>query len=351
MNSKKPNRIALVAGVSGIVGRQLVKTLLQNEWQVIGLSRDMSSHPQGIQIVNVDLLDAQHSAQVLQRLSGITHIFYSAWVNAANWAEMVEPNVTMLRNLVTNVDKTAPLQTVSLMQGYKVYGAHLGPFKTPARESDPGVAGAEFNRAQLLWLSHFQQGRKWHWNAIRPGVVGSVVPGNVMNLAISIALYASLCKAQNLPLRFPGSELTWNSVVDHTDAGLLAEATLWAATSPEAVNQAFNANNGDIWRWSELWPHIARWFELECAPPLRLSFQQLFKDSRVAWRELAGQRLVETDILTLNDGSFADFVFGWNYDMFGDGSKLRRAGFTGMQATNDMFFSLFAQLREARIIP
>jgi hypothetical protein len=25
------------------------------------------------------------------------------------------------------------------MQGYKVYGAHLGPFKTPARESDPGV--------------------------------------------------------------------------------------------------------------------------------------------------------------------------------------------------------------------
>lgn len=63
------------------------------------------------------------------------------------------------------------------------------------------------------------------------------------------------------------------------------------------------------------------------------------------------RQLVETDILKLNDGSFADFVFGWNYDMFGDGSKLRRAGFTGMQATNDMFFSLFSQLREARIIP
>ena len=31
--------------------------------------------------------------------------------------------------------------------------------------------------------------------------------------------------------------------------------------------------------------------------------------------------------------------------MFGDGSKLRRAGFTQMQATDEMFFHLFAQLR------
>lgn len=116
---------------------------------------------------------------------------------------MVEPNVTMLRNLVSNIEQTAPLRTVSLMQGYKVYGAHLGPFKTPARESDPGVPGAEFNAAQLTWLSHFQRGKTWHWNAIRPGVVGSTVPGNAMNLALSIAIYASLCKAQDLPLRFP----------------------------------------------------------------------------------------------------------------------------------------------------
>jgi hypothetical protein len=132
---------------------------------------------------------------------------------------------------------------------------------------------------------------------------------------------------------------------------LLADATQWTAISPMAENQAFNVNNGDIWRWSELWPRIARWFELECAPPVRLSFHQLFQDYRTTWRELAGQRLVEADILQLSDGSFADFVFGWDYDMFGDGSKLRRAGFTRMQATDDMFFSLFAQMRAARIIP
>ena len=282
MNKIPQPKIALVAGASGIIGRELVKTLLRNRWEVIGLSRHASSHPENIPFIHVDLLDAQHSAQKLHSLNGVTHIFYSAWANAGNWAEMVEPNVTMLRNLVSNIEQTAPLRTVSLMQGYKVYGAHLGPFKTPARESDPGVPGAEFNAAQLTWLSHFQRGKTWRWNAIRPGVVGS---------------------------------------------------------------------NGDIWRWCELWPRIASWFELASAPPVRLSFHQLFVDYRAHWRELAGQSLVEADILRLSDGKFADFVFGWNYDMFGDGSKLRRAGFTEMQATDDMFFRLFAQLRAARIIP
>lgn len=351
MNKIQQQKVALVAGASGIIGSQLVKTLLRNGWEVIGLSRHALSHPDGIPLVEVDLLDAEDSARALRPLSNITHIFYSAWVNAANWTEMVAPNVTMLRNLVSQIEDRAPLQTVSLMQGYKVYGAHLGPFKTPARESDPVVPGAEFNAAQLTWLSHFQRGKTWHWNAIRPGVVGSAVAGNTMNLALSIALYASLCRALNLPLRFPGSPQTWHSIVDFTDAGLLAEATLWAATSPVAQNQAFNVNNGDVWRWSELWPQIARWFGLEVAPPVRLSFQQLFKDYRAQWRDLAGQRLVEPELLRLSDGNFADFVFGWHYDMFGDGSKLRRAGFSRMQATDEMFFSLFAQLREARIIP
>jgi len=309
MTQKDISKVALVAGASGIVGSQLVNTLLDNGWQAIGLSRRTVQRTDSITTVNVDLLDAQQSAQTLQPLSMVTHIFYSAWLNAANWTEMVEPNITMLRNLVSNIERVAPLESVSLMQGYKVYGAHLGPFKTPARESDPGVPGREFNTAQLSWLSSFQQHKSWRWQALRPGVVGSAAPGSAMNLALSIALYASLCKAEGLPLRFPGSAHSWLSIVDHTDATLLSEATLWASMASAAGNQANNVNNGDIWRWSELWPLIARWFELECAPPVRLSFQQLFTDYRVTWRSLANQfKLQEADILRLSDGLFADFV-------------------------------------------
>lgn len=63
MNKIPQPKIALVAGASGIVGRELVKTLLRNRWEVIGLSRQASPHLENIPFIHVDLLDAQHSAQ------------------------------------------------------------------------------------------------------------------------------------------------------------------------------------------------------------------------------------------------------------------------------------------------
>ncbi|THB83340.1 SDR family oxidoreductase [Pantoea allii] len=352
MKMTQDKKVALVAGASGIVGQQLSQALVTGQWQVTALTHRSELAVSGNEIIAVDLCDRQQTDERLASLTDVTHIFYSAWLNAADWGAMVGPNLAMLQNLVRAIEDIAPLEHVSLMQGYKVYGAHLGRFKTPARESDPGVPGAEFNAAQLNWLSAQQQGKAWHWSAPRPGVVGSDRPGNSMNLALSLAIYASICRAARLPFRFPGSLETWNSLVDFTDATLLAEATIWAARSPDAHNQAFNINNGDLWRWSELWPLIAAWFELEIAPPVSLSFRQMFQDYRALWREIAAENaLAEADILALSDGAFADFVFGWNYDMFGDGSKLRRAGFQGYHATDEMFCDLFARFRAARIIP
>ena len=36
------------------------------------------------------------------------------------------------------------------------------------------------------------------------------------------------------------------------DADLLAEAAIHCSTTPECANQAFNINNGDTFRWSEV---------------------------------------------------------------------------------------------------
>jgi hypothetical protein len=33
---------------------------------------------------------------------------------------------------------------------------------------------------------------------------------------------------------------------------------VWAATDPRAANQAYNINNGDMFRWEEMWPALAR---------------------------------------------------------------------------------------------
>jgi len=70
-------------------------------------------------------------------------------------------------------------------------------------------------------------------------------------------------------LRFPGKSGAYDKLLEMTDAGQLARATVWAATDERCSNQAFNINNGDLFRWSEMWPKIARFFEFEVAPRRR----------------------------------------------------------------------------------
>ena len=92
----------------------------------------------------------------------MTHIFYAAFQDRPSWAELVPPNLAMLVNVVDAIEPVAPgLRHVSLMQGYKVYGAHLGPFKTPAREDDPGHMPPEFNVDQQAFLEDRQKGKAW----------------------------------------------------------------------------------------------------------------------------------------------------------------------------------------------
>ncbi len=59
-----------------------------------------------------------------------------------------------------------------------------------------------------------------------------------------------------------------------TDAGYFGKATVWAATDPRSANQAFNITNGDLFRWEELWPKLAAWFQLETAPPLPMQLSR-----------------------------------------------------------------------------
>jgi hypothetical protein len=82
------------------------------------------------------LLDKEDTAKQLSSLSAVTHIFYTAYQDKPTWAELVAPNLAMLVNVVDAIEPIAlNLQHISLMQGYKVYGAHLGPFKHPPKRA------------------------------------------------------------------------------------------------------------------------------------------------------------------------------------------------------------------------
>jgi nucleoside-diphosphate-sugar epimerase len=303
--------------------------------------------------VSVDLLDADDTRDKLGGLPEVTHVFYAAYQERPTWAELVPPNLAMLVNVVDAVEPVARgLRHVSLMQGYKVYGAHLGPFKTPAREDDPPHMPPEFNVDQQNFLTARQQGKAWTWSAIRPSVVCGYSLGTPMNLVNVIAVYATISKHLGLPLRFPGKPGAYNALLEMTDAGLLAEATVWAATDERAANQAFNVNNGDLFRWSEMWPKIADYFGLEVAPPLPMSLTEVMADKAPLWKQLVADRdLAATSFEEVSSWQFGDAVFGWDYDLIADGSKARRHGFHEYVETADMFRRNFDELRARRIIP
>ena len=254
---------AVVVGANGIIGGNLISHLVElGEWEIIGLSRRGGAPSEKVSHIAVDLLDTAAAKAKLAHLTDVTHIFYAAYQDRPSWAELVPPNLAMLMNTVNAIEPIAPdLEHISLMQGYKVYGAHLGPFKTPARETDANHMPPEFNIDQQDFLEALLKGKSWTWSALRPSVVVGFALGNPMNLASVIAVYASMSKELGLPLRFPGKPGAYDSLLEMTDAGLLARATVFIATNPHCGNQAFNINNGDLFRWSEMWPKIARFFE------------------------------------------------------------------------------------------
>jgi len=227
---KTRKNTALVVGANGVIGNNLIDYLEKmEEWEIIGLSRRANADRANVRFIAVDLLDIADCLKKLGNLDTVTHIYYVAYQDRPTWAELVEPNMKMLSNVLTAVEPVASdLQHISLMQGYKVYGAHLGPFKTPAKESDAGHMPPEFNTSQQQYLEQLQKGKKWTWSAMRPSVVGGTAPNNPMNLAMLIAVYASISKELGIPLRFPGKIGAFQTLMEMTDATLLAKATVWA---------------------------------------------------------------------------------------------------------------------------
>ncbi|MET9533744.1 SDR family oxidoreductase [Streptomyces sp. NPDC006649] len=346
-------RVALVVGANGVVGRDTIQHLRGlDDWEIIGASRRGGTDTDRVRYIAVDLLDADDAREKLGGLTEVTHIFYAAFQDRPTWAELVPPNLAMLVNSVDAVEPVAPgLRHISLMQGYKVYGAHLGPFKTPARESDAGHMPPEFNVDQQSFLERRSQGTSWTWSAIRPSMVGSSALGNPMNLALVIAVYASISKELGLPLRFPGKPGAYTSLFEMTDANLLAKATVWAASDTGGEGQAFNIANGDLFRWDEMWPRIAAYFDMDVAPPLQMSLSTVMADKEALWNEMSARYGLAHSYDEVSCWNFGDFVFGLEYDMFADTSKSRRAGFHEYVETEQMFIRVFEEFRKQKIIP
>ena len=285
---------ALVIGGRGVIGRTLVQALTRlSDWKVTAVSRRAPGFETTAQFISVDLLDAAAARAELGHLRDITHLFY-AGLHGGLASENVEGNLALLVNAVQAVEPIAPnLRHISLQEGGKAYGRHLGAFTTPAKETDPRHMPPNFYYNQEDFLRERQAGKNWSWSALRPELVCGPARGVPLNLMLLVAVYATISKAYGLPLRFPGSQAAYQVLGQVTDAGLLARATIWAATSKAAENQIFNLTNADCFRWQNVWPKLADFFEMPCAPPQQINLAQFMVDKAPIWDRIVSEHKLQ----------------------------------------------------------
>jgi nucleoside-diphosphate-sugar epimerase len=289
----------------------------------------------------------------LKSLTEVTHIFHAAYIERPSLAEMVAPNLTMLKNVVDCLEPIASnLKHIQIIQGTKYYGSHLGPFKTPAKESDPRHLPPNFYFDQEDFIKERQQGRSWSWSAPRPHTVCGFSIGSPMNLSTVIAVYATILKELGLPLSHPGLPGNYKALYQVIDARLLAKAMTWLATEPKCANEAFNITNGDYFRWENLWPQFARYFGMELGHSRHINLTDMMADKGPLWDRIVKKYgLKPYRYEEIVAWPYGDFVFSTEWDIMSNLTKARRYGFHDVVDTEEMFIRLFDEYRKNKIIP
>jgi nucleoside-diphosphate-sugar epimerase len=350
---------ALVVGASGIVGNNLARHLVSKGWQVHGLARRPPADLKGVLPLAADLLDPASLRSTLQGLRP-TDVFISAWLRQQTEAENIRINRAMVRNVIDALSPSGTVKHVALVTGLKHY---LGPFEsygkgilppTPFREEQPRLDIDNFYYAQEDEVFAAARRDGFGWSVHRPHTIIGYALGNAMNMGVTLAVYATICRETGRPFVFPGSEMQWNGLTDMTDARLLARHLEWAATTAAARNQAFNVVNGDVFRWSWMWARLADWFGLKPAPypSRRMPLEHQLADADPIWDEIAHRHgLAIRHLAEITSAWHTDADLGRPIEVVTDMSKSRKLGFLDYQATDDSFFDLFNRLRIERIIP
>lgn len=352
MNTLRKKK-AVVVGALGVMGRYIVDKLAAlPEWEVVGLSRRKGEDRPNVRYVSVDLLHPY-----VPDFDDATHIFYAAFQasagKAADYATNIAPNRDMLIHSVSGVASTSPsLERVVLITGTKYYGTHLGPYRTPAKESDARHSGSNYYFDQIDWLTAYQKGKAWTWTELRPQTLCGFAPGTAMSIVPVIAVYAAMMKELGRPFAWPGKPGSGQTIYQVTGSAHFANAALWAATAPRCANQAYNITNGDYFRWCNVWPRLAEVFDMPTGAPQPVSLTEFMADKTPLWDAMVSKyQLAPYRFDEIAAWPFGDYVFNTTWDVMSDVTKCRLHGFQEVVDSEQMLIDLLRQFRRERIVP
>lgn len=357
-------RKILIAGASGLVGHAATRHFAKLDgWEVVAVSRRTPPPVEGAEFIPVDLLDARACEELFSQMSDITHLVYAAVNEKPNllegWLErkQMEINLAMLRNLFEPLQRAAKhLKHVTVLQGTKAYGAHIGPMAVPARERSPRHPHENFYWLQEDYIRAKQAGSNWAWTILRPQLVVGEAIGSNLNVIPAIGVYAAIWKEAGRPLSFPGGPPYLFELVD---ADLLARSMEWAATTDACRNQHFNITNGDVFRWPEVWPTVAMVLGMEVGPPQPLSLVREMPQHASEWAAIVQKHRLAApgDMHQFVGESFglADFAFAYGAKevnpILVSTIKARKAGFHDCIDSEDLLRKCFRRFQELRLLP
>jgi hypothetical protein len=244
------------------------------------------------------------------------------------------------------------LRHVSLLQGTKAYGLHLGAMKIPGRENEPRHIHPNFYWLQEDDLRRRQQGQAWHWTIFRPQTIFGFTLGSPMYLLGALAVYAAISRELGPALAFPGMGRAVATEI--TDVRLQARAIEWAGRTPAAENQTFNVTNGDVVIWEHLWPELARRFGMEVGVRHPLSLAVVMPGKEHIWKDIQrkyGLAPYSYDEIVGRSWQFADLVLGGDAPSLLSTIKIRKAGFDDCIDTIAMLNEHLDDLESRKIIP
>ena len=352
------NRHALIAGVSGIIGRHLAEHLIATKgWTVTGISRHKHDLPKGAKHISVDLQLGNDVKTGLKRVD-ITHVFITTWLRQATEAENCRVNAGMVRNLLHAVEGKK-INHVALVTGAKHY---MGPFEayaktkvmTPFREEQPRLPFQNFYYDQEDEVFAAAKRQDFTWSVHRPHTLIGYAVGNQMNMAATLGAYAAICKETGRPFVFPGSPQQYEAVVDITDGRIIAKHLLWAATKPVARNNAFNIVNGEVFRWDWMWPKLADHLGVAAAeyPGHAQPLEQQMAGMEPVWDKIVAKHgLQKNPLSAVASWWHSDADLGRVIENFNDMTKSRDMGFTAYQNSVRSFTDAFDMFRLGKVLP
>nr|ASM61957.1 iridoid synthase-like protein [Antirrhinum majus] len=373
--------VAAIFGLTGLVGTELARKLLSTrEWKVYGIARrpndgnvaiEMESDP-NYHFISCDLLNSCETQEKLSGIKDLTHVFWITWASEfpLDSVECSDQNKAMMSNALNAILPMAKeLRHVSLQTGLKHYVSLQGNLVKSTENGDtlfdehfPRVtSGHNFYYALEDLLQERLPRYKVAWSIHRPGLIMGCSKKTLYNFIGSLCVYGTICKYLNLPFVFGGTKQCWEEMcVDASDARLVAEQHIWAATEVETgakdVGQAFNSINGVNYTWKEIWRAIGIKLGAHVSEENMFSedfvFSSALGDKGGVWEEIvAKEGLVETKMEDLANWGFIDILFRCPVKMLGTRDKADCLGLMTRYHALDSICYWIDVMRAEKFIP